>query len=177
MPLPCPRHRPGCRGFTLAELTLALVVIAFLAAYSISSFFAQGDMTLHNALKLLAEDLRQAQNRASYLQLPVSLVFDASGDGYHLVDGGPIEPHKARNLPTVARRYSSDGVFEGVRITRVDLAGATCIQFDERGRALTGGTVVVSYRNESRMLALEKGRGITSLPDSPTSRGWLDHLR
>lgn len=169
--------RPLRKAFTLLELLLCLVVVAFVASFSISSFFDQGDVTLHNALRLLADDIRLMQNRAIYLQMPVELSFDPQGDGYRATDVGRPEPHRVRSFPLVSRSYSSDGVFEGVRITRIDLGGADRIHFDERGHVRDGGTVLVSYRGETRTLRLEPGRGLTSLPDSPESLGWMAHLR
>ncbi len=164
-------------GFTLLELLLALVVIAFVASFSISSFFDQGNVTLHNALRLLADDIRLMQNRATYLQIPVEIVFDPQGDGYHAVDMAQPEAHKARSFPLVSRRYSSDGVFEGVHVIRIDLGGTDRIHFNDRGLVREGGTVLIAYRQETRTLQLDAGRGLTSLPDSPSARGWLEHLR
>lgn len=172
LPRPTPGRRPRW-AFTLLELLLCLVVIAFVASFSISSFFDSGDVTLHNALRLLADDIRLMQNRAIYLQMPVELRFDTEGDGYHAIDVGTPEAHKMRSFPLVDRRYSSDGVFEGVRITRIDLGGTDRIHFDERGHVREGGSVLVTYRDETRTLRIDAGRGLTSLPDSSDKRGWL----
>jgi prepilin-type N-terminal cleavage/methylation domain-containing protein len=169
--------RPARRGFTLLELVLSLGLIAFVAAFAISSFFSQSDMTLHNALQLLADDVHEMQARATSLQIPVDIVFDPSGDGYHAEDRGTPDPHRARLFPLVSRRYSSDAVFEGVRIRRLELKGSDRISFDEGGRSPTTGSIVVGYQTEARVLELRSDRGFTYLPDSPRTRGWLDRLR
>lgn len=165
------------RGFTLLELVLSLTVIAFIASYAISSFFSQTDMTLHNALRLLAEDVHEMQARASSLQIPVDIVFDAKGDGYHAEDRGTPDPKRAKLFPLVSRHYSQDAVFEGVRIRLVELKGTDRISFDPTGRSLASGSIVVGYHTEARVLELRSDRGFTYLPDSPRSRGWLDRLR
>jgi len=169
--------RRAARGFTLLELVVAMALIAFVASFAISSFFSLSDMTLQNALKLLADDIHEMQARATSLQIPVDLVFEPSGDGYHAEDRGVPDPRRARLFPLASRRYSSDAVFEGVRIRRLDLKGADRVSFDPTGQALTSGTIVVGYHNDARVLELRPDRGFTHLPDSPHSGGWLSWLR
>jgi len=173
-------HSPGLRrrtGFTLLELVLSLALIAIVASFSISAFFAQSDMTLHNALRLLAEDIHEMQARSTSLGVPVDIVFDPAGDGYHAEDRGTPDPARARLFPLVSRRYSSDAVFEGVSIRLVELKGSDRISFDASGRSLAAGSIVVGYHSEARVLDLRTDRGFTYLPDSPRNRGWLDRLR
>lgn len=170
------RSRSPGPGFTLLELVLSLGLIAVVASFAISAFFEQSDMTLHNALRLLAEDIRETQARATTLQIQVEIVFDPQGDGYHAEDRGTPEPRRAKLFPLVARRYSSDGVFEGVHVARLDLKGSDRIAFDAAGRSLASGTIILSYHGEARVLDLRTDRGYTFLPDSPRTRGWLDRL-
>ncbi len=169
--------RRAQRGFTLLELVATLALIAVVASFAISSFFSQSDMTLHNAVRLLADDIHEMQARATSLQVPVEIVFDPSGDGYHAEDRGAPDPHRARLFPLVSRRYSSDAVFEGVRIRMLELKGADRISIDPTGHSPTIGSIVISYRNDARVLELRPDRGFTYLPDSPNSRGWLGRLR
>jgi len=164
-------------GFTLLELVLSLAVIAVVASFAISAFFGQTDMTLHNALRLLSDDIHEMQARSTSLQIPVEIVFDPSGDGYHAEDRAAPDPARAHSFPLVSRHYSSDAVFEGVRILRVDLQGFDRVSFDASGRSLASGTIVVGYHTESRVLEIRTERGFTYLPDSPRTRGLLDRLR
>ncbi len=177
MSSPPAQGRRAPRGFTLLELVLSLALIAFVASFAISAFFAQSDMTLHNAMRLLADDIHEMQARASSLQVPVDIVFDLAGDGYHAEDRGTPDPRRARVFPLVARRYSSDAVFEGVRIRMIELKGADRISIDSGGHSPTTGSIVVSYHDDARVLELRPDRGFTYLPDSPNSRGWLGRLR
>jgi len=164
-------------GFTLLELLLSLGLIAVVATFAISAFFSQSDMTLHNALELLADDIHEMQARSSSLQVPVALIFDEDGGGYRSLDLGPADPARARLFPPVARRYEADAVFEGVRIRRLDLRGGDRIVFEGGSHTPATGTVVIGYRSEARVLQLRADRGVTCLPDSPPTRGWLDALR
>lgn len=169
------RRRRG--GFTLLELVLCLALIAFVAAFAISSFFSRSEMTLQNAVKLLADDMREMQARATSLQIPVEIVFEPAGDGYHAEDRAAADVHRSRSFPLVSRRYSRDAVFEGVRIRRLELKGSDRIRFDASGRSQTDGVIVIGYRDDARVLQITSERGLVYLPDSPPSRGWLDRLR
>jgi len=164
-------------GFTLSELLLSFVALTLVALVAISSFFSQTEVTLHNATRLLADDIRTAQNRAMLLQVPVALRFEEDGDGYAIEDLGFGPAHLKELIPPVARRYSADGVFEGVRVRQLDLGGATQLRFDAQGRAERGATITLGYEGETRSVVIDAGRGIALRPDSTRNRGWLDWLR
>lgn len=164
-------------GFTLSELLLSFVALTLVALVAISSFFSQTEVTLHNAARLLADDIRTAQNRAMLLQVPVALRFEEDGDGYATEDLGLGPAHLKELIPPVARRYSEDGVFEGVRVRQMDLGGATQLRFDAQGRAERGATITLGYEGETRSVVIDAGRGIALRPDSTRNRGWLDWLR
>lgn len=177
MSSPPAQGRRAERGFTLPELVLSMALIAFVASFAITSFFSLSDLTLHNAIKLLADDIHEMQARATSLQIPVELVFDPAGDGYHAEDRGAADPRRGRLFPLASRCYSRDAVFEGVRIRRLDLRGADRIRFEPTGRSPTAGTIVVGYRDDARVLELRPDRGITRLPDSANPGSWLTRLR
>ncbi len=113
-------QRPASRlrgGFTMLHLVLVLVVLSALAAIGIPMFFERPHVTLENGAVLLAEDLRAAQNRAAFSREPLFLRMLPDGDGYEVVTrtGKPIDdPRTGRPF---LRRYSIDGVFEGLVIT------------------------------------------------------------
>jgi len=103
MSSPPAQGRRAERGFTLPELVLSMALIAFVASFAISSFFSLSVMTLHNALRLLADDIHEMQARATSLQIPVELVFDPAGDGYHAEDRGAADPRRGRLFPLASR--------------------------------------------------------------------------
>ena len=166
----------GQRGVTLSELLLSFAVLTLVALLAITSFFSQTEVTLHNATRLLADDVRTAQNRAMMLRIPVALRFEEDGDGYSVEDLAPSPEELLDLVPTVKRKYSADAVFEGVRVARVELRGATLLRFDAEGRAEHDALIVLSYGGENRTVLVEKGRGIALRPDSTRNRGWLDWL-
>jgi prepilin-type N-terminal cleavage/methylation domain-containing protein len=160
---PRPPSKGG--GFTLVELLIALIVIGLVASIAIPAFFERSEVTLDSACRLLAEDLRAAQNRAAYLQTEVRIQFPADGDGYMAVDeeGNTLEAPGGGG--EFLRKYSRDAVFEGVRISHVECGPMRRIVYDENGRAPEGGKVVVSYRQDSRWVIVHKGDGLVEVPD------------
>jgi prepilin-type N-terminal cleavage/methylation domain-containing protein len=165
------RPRPRAGGFTLLELLIALALIGLVAALAIPAFFERGEVTLDNASRLLAEDLRAAQNRAAYLELDVRVVFREDGDGYSVVgpDGALLEApgHDGR----FERRYAGYGVFDGVRVQSVDMPERTMV-YDEDGLAPRGGRVVLGYRDDARLIEVGPGDGLIHVPG--LARPWID---
>ena len=83
---------PHRSGFTILELLIALAVIVVVATIAIPAWFGRVDVTLNNAIKLLAQDLRDAQDRAAYGRREVVVDFSDDGDGYVVQDleGKPL---------------------------------------------------------------------------------------
>ena len=165
------RAPKGSRAFTLLELLIALAVIAVVACLAIPAFFERSEITLDNASRLLAEDLRAAQNRAAYYAEEVRMVFRADGDGYAVygADGEPLTSPSGNG--DFVRRYSRDGVFEGVRIQSVDAPKRT-MRYDDRGRPTTGCQVIVSYGSDARRVEVDASSGLISVPG--LARPWVD---
>ena len=154
------------QGFTLLELLIVLILITIIAAISTWAYFTRPEVTLDNAIRILARDLRIAQSRAILLRHPVSLVFEEDGDGYRIVDRteGPVSDRAEAGR--VERRYSRDAIFEGVRILPVGLAAQGEILFPSDGREPPPGRIMLSYRDETRILEIENGTGRILLTDS-----------
>lgn len=163
------------RGFTLLELLIALIVIGIVASIAIPAFFERSEITLDSASRLLAEDLRAAQNRAAFLQTEVRIQFDADGDGYKVVDDqGRILA--APGAPgDFVRKYSKDAVFEGVTISQVDCGPMRRIVYNRDGRSPEGGRVVLSYGGDQQTLVVNAGDGLIHLPD--LADPWADDGR
>jgi type II secretion system protein H len=152
-------------GFTLLELLIVLALITVIAAISTWAYFARPEVTLDNAIRLLARDLRIAQNRAILLRRPVSLVFAPDGDGYRIVDETGATLPDRPEFERVERRYSRDAIFEGVKVLRSGLAAEGRIQFPCDGREPPPGRIMLSYREETRTLEIEHGTGRILLAD------------
>lgn len=158
-------HRFGSRAFTLLELLIVLVLITVIAAVATWAYFARPEVTLDNAIRILARDLRIAQNRAVLLRHPVSIVFAEDGDGYRIVDRTERQAVEHPDFERIDRRYSRDAIFEGVKILPVGLAAKGEILFPCDGREPPPGRIMVSYKDETRTLEIEGGTGKILLSD------------
>src|SRR5450432_3946372 len=100
------------RGFTILELLLTLIAVTLATTLSIRAFFSRPEISLENAARLLVEDLRLAQARASSLHVAVEVVFHADGGGYQVEE---LSSPDAAAEDSV-RRYSRDAIFEDVKV-------------------------------------------------------------
>ncbi|MFN0241571.1 MAG: GspH/FimT family protein [Planctomycetota bacterium] len=137
---------------------MVLLAIACTAALSITAYFSRGEVTLDSAAALLTEDLRTAQARAALMRRPVMFHFDRDGGGYECVDMPRNAELVEAERPGPRRLYDRDGVFEGVRITRVDLAGRDHVLFQPDGSVAFGGRITLGFEGDSRTVELESGR-------------------
>jgi prepilin-type N-terminal cleavage/methylation domain-containing protein len=165
-------HTRAGRGFTILELILTLVLISVVAAFAVQSYFDRGEVTLESASVLLARDLRTAQNRSAYLGEPVRIEFFDDGDGYRAVapDGEVI--HNPCTDEAFVRRYSVDGVFEGVKILAVDFEAGRVVEYDSHGQVRSGGTIMLAFGGDRREIEIEPRSGRISIIGSTSA--WSD---
>ncbi|MCK6570192.1 GspH/FimT family protein [Myxococcota bacterium] len=150
-------------GVSLLSVLLILVGIAFVAGWAIPAFFSQPDVTLDNAANLLVRDVRTAQNRAMWSGVDAYLRFDADGGGYSIVDehGRPLERLGA--LGDWAQRYEEGGVFDGVRLVRVDAGPDRALLFDAKKRNWEGGEIELAFRGDTRVVRVTPRQGEVSV--------------
>jgi len=164
---------PRQRGFTVFELLICLGLVTLTAALAIPMYFERGEVTLEHAALQLCNDLRSTQNRAAYQGTETVLHFDEDGCGYAALDGSAGSKGR-RKLRPVARRYTRDGVFEGVRVLSVVLEnGGRSVRYQALGNAVDAGEIVLGFRGETRTIRIERGAGQLSIFDS--SSGWSDN--
>jgi type II secretory pathway pseudopilin PulG len=145
--------RAGFRaGFTIFELALVLLVLASVTILAIQAHFSSSDVTLENAARLLAADLRAAQASATLRRTTLTLELHADGGGYPLAEAGVPD---ARTPP---RRYPADGVFEDVRIGSVRLAEGSQLSFDAHGEPSTDAWITLTQRDHARTVSVERDR-------------------
>lgn len=159
------------QGLTIVELLLVLTFFAFLAAGSVRAYFLQPSVTLENAATLLAHDLRAAQNRAAYLGEASRFEFFENGDGYQVRDIDGEIVHNPRTDRAFERRYSYDGVFDGVYIEDVLPPDRTLV-YDDRGEAETALSVTLAFGEDRRTVRVEMGSGEVVIEGSTS--GWVD---
>ncbi len=91
------------KGFTLIELTVALVVLALLAAVTVPSMQKfSSSMRYHDAVRHLVLSAREAKRKARVTGKPVDLLIDTDRKRYLLsVDAGITDlEHGATPLPS-----------------------------------------------------------------------------
>jgi type II secretory pathway pseudopilin PulG len=151
---------------------LTLTLIAVLAAIVVPAYFARYDVTLDNASVLVAHELRAAQSWAAAHAHDVTFQFAANGDGFRVLDADGLVIERNDPRGPFERRFSSDGVFEGVRFEAIDFEPAQAVRFDERGHAQNGGSVAITFQDERRVLRLTPGTGRITLEG--LGRAWRD---
>lgn len=150
----CSRRR---RGVSLLAVLLSVCAVAVIAVVAIPLYFSQHNVTLDAACRLLARDLRAVQNRAAIQKVGARLVFDS--DGWRALDtsGKPIEG-LGEDRP-IARRFSVDGVFEGIAIRDLALGPDSAIGIDTRGLVTENGELVFVFGPDHRRVEIERGSG------------------
>lgn len=134
---------------------LILFVIALMAAAGVVTWFGRSSVTLDNAARLLAEDLRTVQNRAAFRGAPFEVHFRP--DGYQVRDSEG-QPAKAPiGKGAYVRTYSENAIFRGVVVERSEFPNSTLV-YDHRGFA-HGGTIVLGFEGESVTLRIEDQTG------------------
>jgi hypothetical protein len=168
---------PGARarrGISLLVVLLALSLVAVLAIVAIPLYFSRPAVTLDNACDVLKRDLRAAQGSATLSSSSATFVF--LEDGWHALDatGEPIvvvgETH------ALLRRFSHDGVFDGVRVARIEFGPDHAVHIDRDGLLGETGELVLEFGGERRRVVIEKGAGYvlvdppeSSVPNAPGS--------
>ncbi|MEM9381911.1 MAG: type II secretion system protein [Planctomycetota bacterium] len=170
----CARARgSGRRGaFTIFELMLVLAVLSVMASIGIPAYFARPAVTLDNAARLLARDLREVQNRAALYEEQLEIRFDLRGHSYRATDsrGEPLlSPYG--DGPFV-RNYPLDAVFRGVEITSVVAGADDTVAFDPTGRPRTALAVVLTFEDETRAVMLRAGSGLIAIEGLDDA--WVD---
>ena len=139
-------------GFGLLHLLLLLGLLAVAAGVAIPAWFDGSGRTLANATRLLADDLRDAQNRAAFNGRDTHVEFREDGDGYRVVNrNGEPEPAPIGKGP-FQRIYSFDGIFRGIQVESVDLGGDRTLVYDRSGFASEAGTITLSFRGDTLTL-------------------------
>lgn len=156
------RTRPRLRsraGFGLLAVLLLLLAIAVAASVAIPWFFGRAEVTLDNAAQLLSRDIRSAQNRSLWMTADTLILFDADGGGYRIIDREGRMVERLGALGDLEQRYDEGGVFEGVRLTRVDCGPDRALTFDGAKREWEGGEIEISFRGESRLIRVQQRTG------------------
>ena len=133
-------------------MVVVLAVMAIVAGLAIPAYFSRHGVTLDNAARLLARDLRVAQNMAGFEGQPCTFEFLDQGRGWRVLDERGAVLERPDQKGPFERDFTSDGVFEGVRIEHIDFGGQTALHFDKAGRALPGGSLQLTFDGQVRVV-------------------------
>ena len=160
------------RGFTVLELLFTLVVLSVAAATAVRCYFAQANVTLENAAILLAYDLRAVQHRSTYTGETSHVHFPEEGDSYHVLDDTGTIVLNPQTSDPFERVYSKDGVFNGVKITKVDAGGDRTLDYDTHGWPTENLEVTLAYNGATRVVQFERGSAKLTVVGSTS--GWIE---
>jgi hypothetical protein len=160
-------------GVSLLIVLLLLAALAVVAGLAIPAFFERLAVTLDNAAILIAKDLRTAQNYSAAAGRESLFTFDEDGLGYRLCDGQGRVLERPDQKGPFRRRFSDDGVFEGVHIEDVHFGPDRTLTFDPRGHALEAGSLRVKFQGESRLVEVEQKTGLVRIEG--LFRTWYDN--
>ncbi len=144
-------------GVSLLVVLVSLCLVAIVAVLAIPRYFGRHEVTLDNACRLLTRDLRSLQNRAALEKIPARLVFDA--DGWQALDPSDQPIEGLGEGHAIVRRFSSDGVFEGVTLRTIEVGADSALKVDARGLVGAAGRLVFEFRGETREVAIARGSG------------------
>ena len=160
------------RTFALLHFASFLALSTILAAIAIPAWFGQGEVTLERATILLARDLRAVQNHAVISGRVIELEFLPEGDGYRALNElGQNVILYSDGIP-LARRYNTDGVFQGVRVHSVVLEERGPLRYNSSGFALNGGQIILSLGEERSIITISPESGWVSIEG--LSKPWRD---
>jgi hypothetical protein len=147
------------RGVSLLGVLVILLVVAFAAGLAIPGFFAQSAVTLDNAALLLVRDIHSAQNRALWAGSDTLVHFDDDGGGYRILDRSGRMVEQLGALGDFEQRFDDHGVFQGVRIARIDCGGDRELVFDGKRRDWEGGEIELVFRGDRRLVRIAPRTG------------------
>jgi len=163
------------RTFALLHFASFLALSTLIAATAIPAWFGKGEVTLEHAAILLARDLRAVQNHAVISGTEIKLEFLAEGDGYRAVDELGRDVILYSDGIPLARRYNTDGVFQGVRVHSVILEERGPLKYNSNGFALNGGQIVLSLGEDRSIITITPESGWISIEG--LSKPWRDGER
>lgn len=146
-------RRPGLRvgGFTLIELLAVLIMLAIISAVVVPALTSVSATRQTAAASRLVRDLQLARQRSVARGVRTWVVVSADQQQYALFIEDPAAPGRAGRVPMVDEATGrafvvalDRGEWRGASIQGVDIAGASEVGFDARGRPLAADETILA---------------------------------
>ncbi len=130
-----------CKGFTLAEILLIVVILAIAAMMAIP-FASSGTSTqLKSAATIISSDLEYAKSMAISRGKQYSVVFNIGAESYQIEDvNGVVIDHPVRKGSTYTVNFAADSRLSRVDISSVDFDTTPTVSFDYLGSPWNGSS-------------------------------------
>jgi len=149
-----------CKGFTLLEILIVIVVIGIAALIAVPMMSSAASMQIRAAVNMIAADLEYAKSTAISRGQNYSIVFAPSGDSYQIQGPDGVIDHPVKKGFQYIVNFRSDSRLGQVDIVNADFNpnSSQTITFDYLGSPYSGtGT---SNPLNSGIITLQAG-GIT----------------
>ncbi len=169
--MPVGRHPCARSAFTLVELVMVVCVLAIVAGVAVPQF--ANSLTRHRvdaAASRLIADIELAQRHARVSSDGLTINFDRTGPGYHLV-----------GLPDVDRPTQDYRVALGtdpydVVMARIDFGSDDALVFDAYGLPDRGGSIVLKAGRHAVTVMVEADTGRAHEVDRELTRDQVESL-
>lgn len=135
-----------CKGFTLVEIIIVVVIMSIAALVAIPVLTSAADLQIKSAANVIAADLEHVKSLAISRQKIYSVVFDSSTNSYEVLDSDlnvVSHPTKSSGLFTVS--FPSESRLSNVDIVSADFDLDETVLFNYLGTPMnSSGTDLVS---------------------------------
>lgn len=144
------------RGFTLIEVVMVIVIVGILTAIAIPRFQAFYAVKLDGAAKKVISDIRYVQQIAIANHTSTRIVFDPVTERYRAEEESPRGSNFWRAISSpfmsgsMTADFTKDPQYAGINITSPSFGAGSTLMFDWRGQPVSGGSVTLSYNDNTR---------------------------
>ena len=153
-----------CRGFTLIEIVIMVVIIAIAALTAIPMMSSAASMQIRSAANMITADIEYAKSMAISRGQDFSVVFDKNTDSYRIEDqDSNVIPHPVKKGFDYAIDFQNDSRLNKVDITNIDFNTTNRVQFNCLGSPDYGGTISLDANGTTVTITVEPVTGFISV--------------
>lgn len=153
-----------CRGFTLIEIVIMVVIIAIAALTAVPMMSSAASMQIRSAANMITADIEYAKSMAISRGQDFSVVFDENTDSYRIEDqDSNVIPHPVKKGFDYAIDFQNDSRLNKVDITNIDFNTTNRVQFNCLGSPDYGGTISLDADGTTVTITVEPVTGFISV--------------